>query len=269
MSSYNIVIDSSTRKNRGSTHSNSFVTALSTPIYGTKTINFVSASMPYINNLDQVNDLVNCYYVVIEVPNFGIVSNYIHSVDNEQTSTTDVNRFDFAYTGSLAVPRATGNTTNYLLGSFDDRFSVEKTIPIMESIKISIYYFDTSAGKFELYPFGTNEEYVIKISVNGTKDKLNAMKTQEEEDKRIEVEVEDDKEKPYKPTFATKLINYYRNSMDNKNLKEEKEPVGALLPKREFMGIPTRTIQIIIPIAIIVLVIAFLLAKNKSPKITV
>jgi len=268
MSSYDIVIDSSTRKNRGSTHSNSFVVALSTPIYGTKNMNFISASMPYLNNQSQVNTFVNCYYLVVEVPNFGIISNYVHSVDNEQTSESDVNRFDFAYTGTLAVPKATGRSTNYLIGALDDRFSVDKTIPIMESIKISIYYFDTTTGTFKLYPF-EGEEFVIKLGVNGTKDKLNAMKTQDEEDKRLEVEVEDEKEKGYKPTFATKLINYYRNSMSSKDLKEEKEPVGALLPKREFMGIPTRTFQIIIPIAIIILVIAFLLAKNKSPKITV
>ena len=268
MSSYDIVIDSSTRKNRGTTNSNSFVIALNTPIYGTRSMNFVSASMPYINNQAQVNTFVNCYYVVIEVPNFGIISNYVHSVDNEQTSDTEVNRFDFAYTGTLSVPKGSGSTTNYIMGALDDRFSVQKTIPIMESIKISIYYFDTVSSTFKLYPFG-GEEFVIKININGTKDKLNAMKTQDEDDKRLEVVVEDEKEKSYKPTFATKLINYYRNSKGNKDLKEEKEPIGALLPKREFMGIPTRTIQIIIPIAIIILVIAFLLAKNKSPKISV
>jgi len=258
MSSYDIVIDSSARADRSNTHSNSFAVALSTPLYGTQTISFVSGSVPYINNQSQVSNTVNCYYFVVEIPNFGIVSNYVHSANN----------VDFAYTGTIAVPRATGNTTNYLVGALNDRFFVDKTIPIIESVKISVYYFDTTSETFKLYPFG-GEEFIIKLSMNGTKDKLNAMKTQDQEDKRLEVEVEEEKEKGYKPTFATRLINYYRNNTSSNDLKEEKEPVGALLPKREFMGIPTRTIQIIIPIAVIIMVIAFLLAKNKSPKLSV
>lgn len=268
MSSYDFVIDSSTRTNRLTSHSNSFTVSLSTPIYGTRNINFISASMPYINNEGQVGVKVNCYYVVLEVPNFGIVSNYVHGVDNPQTYENLANRFDFAYTGTLNVPRGTNNTSQYVMGALDDRFQLEKSIPVIESFKISIYYFDVNTESFKLYPFGA-EEFVLKLSINGTKDKFSAQKTQDEDDKRIEVQVIDDKETPYKNSFATKLINYYRSLSGEKNLKENVEPVGALLPKREFMGTPTRTIQIIIPLAVIVLVIAFLLAKNKSPKITV
>jgi hypothetical protein len=39
------------------------------------------------------------------------------------------------------------------------------------------------------------------------------------------------------------------------------EPVGALLPRREFMGVPTKYAQILIPIAVVLLVLAILLAK--------
>ena len=42
---------------------------------------------------------------------------------------------------------------------------------------------------------------------------------------------------------------------------ENEEPVGALLPRREFMGIPSKYMQIFIPMAVVLLVLAILLAK--------
>lgn len=129
----------------------------------------------------------------------------------------------------------------------------------MESIKVSIYYFNTADEEFKLYPFA-GEEFVLKFSVTGTKDKMEAQKSQDEGDKRIDLEIEDKPEKGYKPTFATRLINFYRSAQDKNDLKESEEPVGSLLPKREFMGRPY--FQIAIPIAIIIFIITLLLIKK-------
>jgi hypothetical protein len=63
-------------------------------------------------------------------------------------------------------------------------------------------------------------------------------------------------------TFASKLIKYYK-SINGKNdtSEEPAEPVGALLPRREFMGVPAKYAQILIPVAVVLLVLAILLAK--------
>jgi hypothetical protein len=83
MSSYDIVIDSSTRKDRATTDANSFTSYISTPLYGVQSLSFVSASVPYINGTSAVvNGNVHAYYVVLEVPNYGILTDRIYTVDN-------------------------------------------------------------------------------------------------------------------------------------------------------------------------------------------
>src|SRR5210317_2207751 len=140
MSSYDIVIDSSTRKDRATTDANNFTTYLSTPLYGIQSVNFVSASIPYISTAS-TNSNVHAYYIVLEVPNYGILTDRIYTVDNPpEGGDTNLN---FAYTGSLIVPALAGaSPTNYVMSSINDRFGVEKTIPVMEAIKVSIYYYD-------------------------------------------------------------------------------------------------------------------------------
>ena len=265
MSSYDIVIDSSTRKDRATTDANNFTSYLSTPLYGIESVNFVSASIPYLNSASQVNGNVHAYYVVLEVSNYGILTDRIYTVDNPpESGETNLN---FAYTGTLAVPSLAGaSPTNYVMSSINDRFSVEKTIPVMEAIKVSIYYYDTSDSSFKLYPFtnagSATEEFVIKLNVQGTKDKRFATKQQDEEDKRLEPNIAPPVKAGSENTFARKLINYYRSTTRNKmNPEETAEPVGALLPRREFMGIPSKYAQILIPIAVVLLVLAILLAK--------
>ena len=199
--------------------------------------------------------------VKLSVVNSGTVSGqitFLNTVDN---------RFDFAYTGTLAVPSLAGaSPTNYVMSSINDSFSFEKIIPVMEAIKVSIYYYNTGDSSFKLYPFtntgASTEEFVIKLNVQATKDKRFATKQQDEEDKRLEPNIAP----PVKPgsenTFARKLINYYKSTTRNKlNPEESMEPVGALLPRREFMGVPTKYAQILIPIAVVLLVLAILLAK--------
>jgi len=177
------------------------------------------------------------------------------------------NRFDFAYTGSLAVPSLAGaSPTNYVMSSMNDRFSVQKTVPVMEAIKVSIYYYDTSDSFFKLYPFtntgAATEEFVLKLSVQATKDKRFSTKQQDENDKRLEPNIAPPVTPGTENTFARKLINYYRSSTRNRNNPEvSTEPVGVLLPRREFMGVPTKYAQILIPIAVVLLVLAILLAK--------
>jgi hypothetical protein len=335
MSSYDIVIDSSTRTDRSTTDANSFTSYLSTPLYGIESVSFVSASIPYINGTSSVvNGNVHAYYVVLEVPNYGILSDRIYTVDNPYTYndsviigatgtiteftivvnssngielgmdvtgngigssakvtgingttiTLDVansgavsgqitfvnsvdNRFNFAYTGSLIVPALAGaSPTNYVMSSMNDRMSIEKTIPVMEAIKVSIYYYDTSDSSFKLYPFtssgASTEEFVLKLSVQGTKDKRFASKQQDEDDKRLEPNIAPPIQNRPDNTFAGKLINYYKSKTKNKiNPEENEEPVGALLPRREFMGIPSKYMQIFIPMAVVLLVLAILLAK--------
>jgi hypothetical protein len=177
------------------------------------------------------------------------------------------NRFEFAYTGSLAVPSLAGaSPTNYVMSSMNDRFSVQKTVPVMEAIKVSIYYYDTSDSSFKLYPFtstgSATEEFVLKLSVQATKDKRFATKQQDEENKRLEPKIAPPVTPGSENTFARKLIKYYRSATRNNNNPEAPvEPVGALLPRREFMGVPTKYAQILIPIAVVLLVLAILLAK--------
>ena len=264
MSSYDIVIDSSTRKDRSTTDANDFVSYLSTPIYGIQSVNFVSASIPYISTAS-TNSNVHAYYIVLEVPNYGILTDRIYTVDNPpEGGDTNLN---FAYTGTLIVPQVTNpQSNNYVMSSLNDHISVEKTIPIMEAIKVSIYYYDVTTGSFKLYPFdnaGTDtEEFVLKLNVQGTKDKRFATKQQDEDDKRIEPNIAPPVTPGSENTFARKLINYYRSATRNKNNPEvSTEPVGALLPRREFMGVPTKYAQILIPIAVVLLVLAILLAK--------
>jgi len=335
MSSYDIVIDSSTRKDRSTTDANNFTSYLSTPLYGIQSLSFVSASVPYINGTSSVvNGNVHAYYVVLEVPNYGILTDRIYTVDNPYayndtvttgatgtiteftitvnsyngielgmdvtgtgigssakvtgisgtTITLDVansgavsgqvtfvnsvdNRFNFAYTGSLIVPALAGaSPTNYVMSSMNDRISVQKTVPVMEAIKVSIYYYDTSDSSFKLYPFtssgASTEEFVLKLNVQATKDKRFATKQQDEEDKRLEPKIAPPLTPGTENTFARKLINYYKSTTRNKlNPEEPMEPVGALLPRREFMGVPTKYAQILIPIAVVLLVLAILLAK--------
>ena len=265
MSSYDIIIDSSTRKDRSTTDANNFTSYLSTPLYGIESVNFVSASIPYLNSASQVNGNVHAYYVVLEVPNYGILSDRIYTVDNPpESGETNLN---FAYTGSLIVPALAGaSPTNYVMSSINDRFSIKKTIPVMEAIKVSIYYYDTGDSSFKLYPFtntgATTEEFILKLNVQATKDKRFATKQQDEEDKRLEPNIAPPTKPGSENTFARKLINYYRSSTRNKNNPEvSEEPVGALLPRREFMGIPSKYAQILIPIAVVLLVLAILLAK--------
>jgi len=228
-------------------------------------VNFVSASIPYLNSASQVNGNVHAYYVVLEVPNYGVLTDRIYTVDNPpESGETNLN---FAYTGTLAVPSLAGaSPTNYVMSSMNDRIDVQKTVPVMEAIKVSIYYYNTTDSSFKLYPFtnagSATEEFVIKLNVQGTKDKRFATKQQDEEDKRLEPNIAP----PLKPgsenTFARKLINYYKSTIRNKmNPEETTEPVGALLPRREFMGIPSKYAQILIPIAVVLLVLAILLAK--------
>jgi len=264
MSSYDIVIDSSTRKDRSTTDANNFTSYLSTPLYGIQSVNFVSASIPYISTAS-TDANVHAYYVVLEVPNYGILTDRIYTVDNPpEGGDTNVN---FAYTGTLIAPQVTSpQSNNYVMSSLNDHISVEKTIPIMEAIKVSIYYYDITTSSFKLYPFdnaGTDtEEFVLKFNVQGTKDKRFATKQQDEDDKRIEPNIAPPVTPGTENTFARKLINYYRSATRNKNNPEgSTEPVGALLPRREFMGVPTKYAQILIPIAVVLLVLAILLAK--------
>ena len=204
---------------------------------------------------------INGTTITLDVAKTGVVSGiitFVNSVDN---------RFDFAYTGTLAVPSLAGaSPTNYVMSSMNDRVDVQKTVPVIEAIKVSIYYYDTSDSSFKLYPFtktgSATEEFVLKLNVQGTKDKRFATKQQDEDDKRLEPNIAP----PLKPgsenTFARKLINYYKSTIRNKmNPEETTEPVGALLPRREFMGIPSKYAQILIPIAVVLLVLAILLAK--------
>ena len=199
--------------------------------------------------------------VKLSVVNSGTVSGqitFVNSVDN---------RFDFAYTGTLAVPSLAGaSPTNYVMSSMNDRISVQKTVPVMEAINVSIYYYDTSDSSFKLYPFtssgASTEEFVLKLNVQATKDKRFATRQQDEEDKRLEPKIAPPVTPGSENTFANKLINYYRSATRNKlNPEEPVEPVGALLPRREFMGVPTKYAQILIPIAVVLLVLAILLAK--------
>ena len=179
MSSYDIVIDSSTRKNRSTTDANNFTSYLSTPLYGIESVNFVSASIHYLNSASQVNSNVHAYYVVLEVPNYGILTYRIYTVDNPpESGETNLN---FAYTGTLAVPTLPGaSPTNYVMSSMNDRIDIQKTVPVMEAIKVSIYYYDTGDSSFKLYPFtssgASTEEFVLKLNVQGTKDKRFATK---------------------------------------------------------------------------------------------
>jgi hypothetical protein len=204
---------------------------------------------------------INGTTITLDVANSGAVSGQVTFVNKL------VNRFDFAYTGSLVVPSLAGaSPTNYVMSSMNDRFSVQKTVPVMEAIKVSIYYYDTSDSSFKLYPFtstGTaTEEFVLKLSVQATKDKRFATKKQDDEDKRLEPNIAPPVTPGSENTFARKLINYYRSATRNRNNPEEiTEPVGALLPRREFMGVPTKYAQILIPIAVVLLVLAILLAK--------
>jgi hypothetical protein len=93
MSSYDIVIDSSTRKDRSTTDANNFTVYLSTPLYGIQSVNFASASIPYLNSASQVNGSnyvvlevpnygILTRIVVLEVPNYGILTDRIYTVDN-------------------------------------------------------------------------------------------------------------------------------------------------------------------------------------------
>ena len=266
MSSYDIVIDSSTRKDRATTDANNFTSYLSTPLYGIESVSFVSASIPYINGTSSVvNGNVHAYYVVLEVPNYGILSDRIYTVDNPpESGETNLN---FTYTGSLIVPALAGaSPTNYVMSSMNDKIDVQKTVSVMEAIKVSIYYYDTSDSSFKLYPFtdsgASTEEFVIKLNVQGTKDKRFATKQQDEEDKRLEPNIAQPIQNRPDNTFSGKLINYYKSKTKNKiNPEVSEEPVGALLPRREFMGVPSKYMQIFIPMAVVLLVLAILLAK--------
>jgi len=204
---------------------------------------------------------INGTIITLNVANSGVVSGFItfgNAVNN---------RFNFAYTGTLIAPQVTDpQSNNYVMSSLNDHISVEKTIPIMEAINVSIYYYDTETSSFKLYPFdnaGTDtEEFVLKLNVQGTKDKRFATKQQDEDDKRLEPNIAPPVTPGTENTFARKLINYYRSATRNKNNPEvSTEPVGALLPRREFMGVPTKYAQILIPIAVVLLVLAILLAK--------
>jgi hypothetical protein len=229
-------------------------------------VSFVSASIPYINGTSSVvNGNVHAYYVVLEVPNYGILSDRIYTVDNPpESGETNLN---FAYTGSLIVPALAGaSPTNYVMSSMNDKIDVQKTVSVMEAIKVSIYYYDTSDSSFKLYPFtdsgASTEEFVIKLNVQGTKDKRFATKQQDEEDKRLEPNIAQPIQNRPDNTFSGKLINYYKSKTKNKiNPEVSEEPVGALLPRREFMGVPSKYMQIFIPMAVVLLVLAILLAK--------
>lgn len=179
---FDLVIDSSTR-DRSATNANTFTSYLSTPIYGVESLSLVSCSIPYINGSQpSVGIDVHAYYLVVEIPNYGIVTDDLYCVRNPPDSGS--NNVNFAYTGSLIVPQIDGSTpTNYIVSGVDQEINLNKKIPVMNSIKISIYYFNTGTGKYELYPFdetfGTVEEYVIKFSIRGTKDKRESVKVKE------------------------------------------------------------------------------------------
>jgi len=199
--------------------------------------------------------------VKLSVVNSGTVSGQITFLNIVE------NRFDFAYTGTLAVPSLAGaSPTNYVMSSLNDHISVEKVVPVMEAIKVSIYYYDTSDSSFKLYPFTSSgvstEEFVLKLNVQATKDKRFATKKQDEDDQRLEPKIAPPVTPGSENTFARKLINYYKSTTrNNMNPEVSEEPVGALLPRREFMGVPAKYAQILIPIAVVLLVLAILLAK--------
>ena len=174
------------------------------------------------------------------------------------------NRYDVGFTGSLIVPADVNATMNYTMSTLNDGFSFEKIIPSIDRIKISIYYFNTVNERYELYPFqqgNTPEEFVIKFNLKGYKDKRLAVMKQEEEDKRLEVDIQSPLKKGERQGLIDRIISIYKGEEDM-NEQELAEPKGALLPKREFMGIPGSRFHLIIPIAIIVMVIAILLAKK-------
>jgi hypothetical protein len=227
-------------------------------------MSFVSASIPYISTTS-TDANVHAYYIVLEVPNYGILSDRIYTVDNPpESSDTNIN---FAYTGTLITPQVTNpQSNNYVMSSTNDNITIQKSIPVMEAIKVSIYYYDTDDSSFKLYPFSntgaSTEEFILKFQVRGTKDKRFATKNQDESDKRMVPKIAP----PVKPgsenTFASKLLKYYNSVNGNNDAPEEiAEPVGSLLPRKEFMGVPGKYMQILIPVAVVLLVLAILLAK--------
>ena len=177
---FELVIDSTTRKDRSTTHANSFTSYLSTPLYAAESISLVSCSIPYINGSNpSVNNDVHAYYIVLDIPNYGIITNDIYTVRNPPGSG-DTN-LNFSYTGSLIVPQIDGSSpTNYIISGVDQEITLNKKIPVMNSVKISVYYYNSTTESYELYPFddsaGTVEEFVIKFTVKATKDKREAIK---------------------------------------------------------------------------------------------
>jgi len=177
---FELVVDSTTRKDRLTTHANSFTSHLSNPLYAVENISLVSCSIPYINGSNpSVNNDVHAYYIVLDIPNYGIITNDIYTVRNPPTSgETNLN---FSYTGSLIVPQIDGSSpTNYIISGVDQEITLNKKIPVMDSVKISVYYYNSTTEKYELYPFddsaGTVEEFVIKFTVKATKDKRESIK---------------------------------------------------------------------------------------------
>jgi hypothetical protein len=171
---YELVIDSSTRKDRSTVHSNAFTTHLSNPLYNADSISLVSCSIPYINGSNPVVGIdVHAYYLVVEIPGHGLLTNDIYSVQNSFETSGNLS---FAYTGSFIVPQLDGSTTtNYILSGNDQALIINKFIPVIESITLKMYYYDTVTENYELYPFDTTpgavEEYVIKFKIHATRDK--------------------------------------------------------------------------------------------------
>jgi len=224
---YELVIDSSTRKNRSTVDSNAFTTYLSNPLYNADSISLVSCSIPYINGSNPIVGIdVHAYYLVVEIPGYGLLTNDIYSVQNSFKKSGNLS---FAYTGSFIVPQLDGSTTtNYILSGNDQNLTINKFIPVIESITLKMYYYDTVSENYELYPFDTTpgavEEYVIKFKIHATRDK------REREDTRRKTEIAPPPEDPL-PRIEALMEKYMANkpSVDASTKTQRRWIVGIAI----------------------------------------
>jgi len=240
-------------------------TTTATGILGASTVTVASSTGitagMQIYGLGEVNTITSVSGSTLTLEN-ALAANYTSQTVNVVREVK--NRYDVGFTGSLIVPADVNATMNYTMSTLNDGFSFEKVIPSIDRIKISIYYFNTTTESYELYPFqegNTPEEFVIKFELKGFKDKRMAIKKQDEDDERIEVDIQDPVEKGERQGIIGQILSIYKGEEDM-DKKELAEPRGAMLPRKEFMGIPGSRFHLIIPIAIIVMVIAILLAKK-------
>ena len=221
---YELVIDSSTRKDRSTVHSNAFTTHLSNPLYNADSISLVSCSIPYINGSNPVVGIdVHAYYLVVEIPGHGLLTNDIYSVQNSFETSGNLS---FAYTGSFIVPQLDGSTTtNYILSGKDQTLVINKFIPILESMTLKIYYYDSVSESYQLYPFDTTpgaiEEYVIKFKIHATRDKRER----------------EEKEKPPSPPPETDPIPKIEALMEKYMTNKPSVDAGVKTQRRWIMGL--------------------------------